>query len=273
MIPRSDKITLSNGLAVHFMMSGAGSNPIIFLHGYSLSAQTWVNALPVLPAACRAYALDIRGFGLSAKPASGYTYEALVGDIFAFMEALNLTKAVFVGHSFGGCILQHFAVRYPSRLQALILSNTYACNLPPQGITAGVQARLDGYGTEAQNREIFNRTVPRYFDPANVTPQDIAYFIASALQAGNPALKQTLRTMYASPVIPSKCLAAIQAPTLIIVGTHDPYGTFDQAVALSDCIPNSRIAVMPRCGHCPMWEKPQEYVGILSGFLRDNGLV
>jgi len=273
MIPRSDKITLPSGLTVHCLMSGAGPVPIVFLHGYSLAAQTWVRIMPLLPAACRAYALDIRGFGQSAKPADGYTYDVLVADLAAFLDTLNLPKAVFVGHSFGGCILQHFAVRYPARLQALILSNTYACNLPPQGITAGVQMRLDGYGTEAQNREIFSRTVPRYFDPANVTPQDVASFIALALQAGNPALKQTLRTMYASSAIPSKCLAAIQAPTLIIVGTHDPFGTFDQAVALSDCIPHSRIAVMPRCGHSPMWEKPQEYVGILSGFLRDNGLV
>lgn len=222
----------------------------------------------MLPAAWRAYALDIRGFGLSDKPPNGYTYEVLVEDLAAFMDVLNLPKAVFVGHSFGGCILQHFAVRYPTRLQALIFSNAYACNLPPQGITAGVQSRLDGYGTEAQNREIFSRTVPRYFDPANVTPQDVDCFVAIALQAGNPALKQMLLTMYTSPAIPSKCLAAIQVPTLIIVGTHDPYGTFDQAVALSDCIPNSRVAVMPRCGHSPMWEQPQEYVGILTDFLR-----
>lgn len=273
MTPRSDKITLPNGLAIHYLVSGAGSVPILFLHGYSLSAQTWAHVLPMLPAACCAYALDIRGFGLSDKPASGYTYKVLVEDLAAFLDALNLPKAVFVGHSFGGCILQHFAVRYPARLQALILSNTYACNLSPQGITAGVQTRLDGYGTEAQNREIFSRTVPRYFDPANVTQQDVDRFVAIALQAGNPALKQTLKTMYASPAIPPERLAAIQAPTLIIVGVHDPYGTFDQAVALSDCIPNSRIAVMPRCGHSPMWEKPQEYVGIISGFLRDNGLV
>jgi len=268
MILRSDKITLPNGLAVHFLMSGAGSVPIIFLHGYSLAAQTWTRIMPLLPAACRAYALDIRGFGQSDKPSSGYTYDVLVEDLVAFLDALNLPKAVFVGHSFGGCILQHFAVRYPAQLQALILSNTYACNLPPRGITAGVQARLDGYGTEAQNREIFNRTVPRYFDPANVAPQDVDCFVAMTMQAGNPALKQTLLTMYASPAISVKCLAAIQAPTLIIVGAHDPFGTFDQAVALSDCIPHSRIAVVSRCGHSPMWEKPQEYVGILTDFLR-----
>jgi len=268
MRPRSNKITLPNGLAVHCLASGAGSVPIVFLHGYSLSAQTWVRIMPRLPAAYRAYAPDLRGFGLSSKPAKGYTYEALVEDLAAVLDALNLPKAVFVGHSFGGCILQHFAVRYPGRLSALVLSNTYACNLPPHGITAGVQARLAGYGTAAQNREIFNRTVPRYFDPANVTPTDVAAFIALALQAGNPALKQTLRTMYASPAIPRESLAAIQAPTLIIVGTHDPFGTFDQAVALSDCIPKSRIAVMPRCGHSPMWEQPREYVEILSSFLR-----
>lgn len=272
MPPRSDKITLPSGLTLRYIVSGAGPVPVIFLHGYSLCAQTWGKVLPMLPAACRGYALDLRGFGLSAKPESGYAYDVLIDDIVAFMDALDIEKSVLVGHSFGGCILQHFAIRYPERLRALILSNTYACNLPPKGITAGVQARLDGYGTEAQNREIFLRTVPRYFDPANVAPQDVDRFVAMALQAGAPALKQTLLTMYASPSIPSESLAVIRAPTLIIVGTHDPFGTFDQAVALSDCIPGSRIAVIPRCGHSPMWEKPHEFVEIVAGFLRENAL-
>lgn len=272
MTPKSDQITLPDAGAAHFLVSGAGSRPIIFIHGYSLCAQTWVKVLPMLPAAFRAYALDLRGFGSSAKPENGYTYDVLADDIVAFMDALNIEKSVLVGHSFGGCILQHFAVRYPERLRALILSNTYAGNLPPKGITAGVQARLDGYGTEAQNREIFLRTVPRYFDPANVAPQDVDRFVAMALQAGNPALKQTLLTMYNSPAISPESLAAIQAPTLIIVGTHDPFGTFDQAVALSDCIPGSHIAVMPRCGHSPMWEKPHEFVEIMAGFLREHAI-
>ncbi|MDP2989526.1 MAG: alpha/beta hydrolase [Kiritimatiellota bacterium] len=62
MTPRSVKITLPNGLAVHCLMSGAGSIPILFLHGYSLSSQTWANVLPMLPAAYCAYALDIRRY-------------------------------------------------------------------------------------------------------------------------------------------------------------------------------------------------------------------
>lgn len=268
MTPRSEKLALPNGLTVHCLASGAGPVSIVFIHGYSLAAQTWERVMPLLPGACRAYAFDIRGFGQSDKPATGYSYDVLVGDIVAFMKALKLKKAVFVGHSFGGCILQHFAVRYPERVQALVLSNTYACNLPPKGITTGVQTRLDGYGTEKQNREIFSRTVPRYFDSANATPRDVERFVALALQASNPALKQTLLTMYASPALPPERLAAIRAPTLIIVGTHDPYGTFDQAVALSDCIPDSRVVVIPRCGHSPMWERPREYAGILAEFLR-----
>lgn len=57
----------------------------------------------MLSAACRAYALDIRGFGLSDKPASGYTYKVLVEDLAAFLDALNLPKAVFLFLQ-SGCI-------------------------------------------------------------------------------------------------------------------------------------------------------------------------
>ncbi len=69
MLPRSDKITLLNGLAVHCLMSGA---------------DTWVRIMPLLPVVCSAYALDIRGFGQSAKPADGCTYDILVEDPAAF---------------------------------------------------------------------------------------------------------------------------------------------------------------------------------------------
>ena len=54
--------------------------------------------------------------------------------------------------------------------------------------------------------------------------------------------------------------------------THDPFGTFDQAVAMSDALPNSRIRVIERCGHTPIWKKPAEFAGIVAEFLKTSGL-
>ncbi|HEY6838077.1 MAG TPA: alpha/beta fold hydrolase, partial [Geobacteraceae bacterium] len=165
-----------------------------------------------------------------------------------------------------------FAVRYPDRVLALVLTSSGAAALPPKGLDDDVRESISRYGTKEENRALFEAAVPRYFDALNVTLEDLDNFVETALLATNPALRGTLETLYASPPISREEYAAIKTPTLIIVGTHDPFGTFDQAVVLSDVLPKSKITVMARCGHSPMWEKPIEFVKVLADFLEDNGL-
>jgi len=69
---------------------------------------------------------------------------------------------------------------------------------------------------------------------------------------------------------PARDSAASQA--LILVTTHDPFGTFDQAVAMSDALPRSRIGVITRCGHTPMWERPEAFARMVAEFLKASGL-
>jgi len=114
--------------------------------------------------------------------------------------------------------------------------------------------------------------MPRYFDSANVTRKDIERFVEVGLQASNSALRETLKANYATPAVPARQYATPRAPVLILVATHDPFGTFDQAVAMSDALPNSRIQVIARCGHTPMWEKPSDFARTVAEFLKTSGL-
>jgi pimeloyl-ACP methyl ester carboxylesterase len=144
--------------------------------------------------------------------------------------------------------------------------------MPPRGIDDEARQRIDGYGTRETNRNILRATITDYFEGATVTPEDLEHFLEVGLMAGTTALRKTQEALCVSPAIPRDQLAAVKAPTLIVMGTHDPFGTFDHAVALSDAIPKSRIFVMSRCGHSPMWEKPIEFVKALTEFLGENGL-
>ncbi len=266
-IHKGADIRLANGIQLHYETSGSGSIPVVLVHGYSMSSEVWKKVLPLFPPDYRCWAVDLRGFGRSDKPNSSYSCATMADDIAAFMDAMGISNAVLVGHSFGGFVLQHFAARYPARVTALVLANAFAASLPPKGLSPAVEQRINGYGTVAQSRAVFAAVMPRYFDTANVTTQDIERFIAIGLQAGNPALQQALQANYTTPAIPAAQLAAIQAPVLILVGTHDPFGTFDQAIAMSDALPNSRIQIITRCGHSPMWEKPTEFAGIVAEFI------
>lgn len=268
---RGGDVRLASGVRLHYETSGGGKIPVVLVHGYGMSSAVWEKVLPLLPSGYRWLAVDLPGFGRSDKPENGYSCPELAEDIAAFLDTLGISRAVLIGHSFGGLVIQHFAARHPERVTALVLSNTFAAGLPPKGLTPAVEKRIKGYGSAEENRKIFSATVPRYLDAANVAAGDIERFVTIGLQAYNPALRETLRANYTTPAIPAPKLAAVQAPVLILASAHDPFGTFDQAVAMSDAFPDSRIRVFTRCGHTPMWEKPQEFAGTVAEFLKPAG--
>lgn len=263
-------IDMVDNIHLYNETSGAGNIPVILVHGYGMSSVVWEKVMPLFGSDYRLFALDLPGFGRSDKPATGYSCSELADRIGKFMDMLGLTKAVLIGHSFGSLVIQHFAACYPQRVLALVLSNAFAAALPPKGLNPSVEERINGYGTPEQSRKIFSAVIPRYFDAANVTGQDIERFIEIGLQADNTALRETLKANYTTPAIPADRHTALLAPVLILVATHDPFGTFDQAVSMSDAWPNSHIAVITRSGHSPMWEKPAEFVRIVEGFLKHS---
>jgi non-heme chloroperoxidase len=254
---------------LHYETSGNGGVPVVLVHGYSMSSAVWEKALPLFKPRYRLFAIDLRGFGRSDKPETGYRCSELAEDIKIFMDDSGLSQAVLIGHSFGGQVVQHFAAAYPERILALVLSNTVAATLPPVGITADAKQRINGYGSGEDNRKVLSANIPRYFDAANVTGEDIEHFIGIGLQAGSKALRETLKANHATPAVPKARYADFKAPVLILVSTHDSFGIFDHATAMSDSFPNSRIEVITGCGHTPMWEKPSEFADRVMNFLKD----
>jgi len=226
-------IRMANGVRLHYETAGTGDIPVVLVHGYGMSSAIWEKALPLFPSNYRLFAVDLRGFGRSDKPENGYSCPELADDIGAFLDALGLSRAVLIGYSFGGLVTQHFAARHPGRVRALVLSNAWAAALPPKGLTLALEQRINGYGSAEENRKVFSAAIPRYFDAANVTAKDIEHFVEVGLQASNAALRGTLKANYTTPAIPAQQLAAVRAPVLILVATHDPFGPFDHAVAMS----------------------------------------
>ncbi len=263
-------IRLANGILLHYKTSGTGDIPIVLVHGYGMSSAVWEKVLPLFPSNYKLFAIDLKGFGLSDKPETGYSCNELSDDIKAFLDALGFKRAVLIGHSFGGLVIQHFAMHHPESVLALVLTNTFSATMPPKGLTQAVEKRISGYGSAEENRKIFSTTLPRYFDTDNVTEEDIKYFVEIGLQGSNTALRETLKANYTTLAIPATVYNTFLAPTLIIITTHDPFGTFDQATAISDALPKSRIEVITRCGHSPMWEKPAEFARIVAQFLQSS---
>jgi pimeloyl-ACP methyl ester carboxylesterase len=112
--------------------------PVVFLHGWGCSAWSFNRTLPVIAAAgFRAIALDLRGCGLSDKPAGQAPYEtdAMVAHVDETLRILALERPAIVGHSLGGALAMHLALRDPGRCRALAL-------LAPVGFGIARLARL-----------------------------------------------------------------------------------------------------------------------------------
>src|SRR5207244_10280322 len=100
-------ITIENDL-VHYEVLGRG-RPVIFVHGWLGSWRYWIPTMQALSSEYRTYALDLWGYGDSAKAGSRYGLEAQADLLARFMEQLGILKAAFVGHALGGAVLLHFA--------------------------------------------------------------------------------------------------------------------------------------------------------------------
>jgi len=110
----------------------AGSGPAVVLcHGFPELAYSWRRQLPALAAAgFRAIAPDQRGYGGSDRPApiEAYDIHHLTGDLVALLDALEIERAVFVGHDWGGFVVWAMPVLHPERVAGVVGVNTP--NLP-----------------------------------------------------------------------------------------------------------------------------------------------
>ena len=112
-----------NGLRFHYRDWGDYSRHFVLLHGLASTTHIWNLTAPLLAQRFRLFALDQRGHGQSAKPEDGYDFSSIVGDLSAFIEALDLKRPVIVGHSWGGNVAIQFAVDYPQAAAGLVLAD------------------------------------------------------------------------------------------------------------------------------------------------------
>ena len=110
------------GLTLNYVVQGdPAGRPVVLLHGAGDSWHSFELVLPHLPAKYRVYAVTLRGHGWSDHPAKGFASKDFASDIEAFLEQLQLTNVVLVGHSLGSFVAQHVAAESSGRVTKLVL--------------------------------------------------------------------------------------------------------------------------------------------------------
>jgi pimeloyl-ACP methyl ester carboxylesterase len=130
---RNSRIKLSVG---NIFWREVGQGPdLVFLHGSWHDSSQWLGTIEYLSRYCHCLAPDLLGFGESKCPNIHYSIDLEVQCLAEYLDTLKLREVYLVGHSLGGWVAASYAVKYPDRVQGLVL-------LAPEGVnTAGQQQR------------------------------------------------------------------------------------------------------------------------------------
>jgi len=109
---------------MHYIEEGNG-NPVLYLHGNPTSSYLWRNILPIVSKDSRSIALDLIGFGKSAKPDIDYSFQDHYKHIETFIDALGLEDIIIVGHDWGGVLGFWYAYNHQENVRGLAFMETF----------------------------------------------------------------------------------------------------------------------------------------------------
>lgn len=254
-----------------------GGPAVILIHGFGVSSYSWRHTLPALGAAgYHAIALDWKGFGLSDKSFDAtYTHAAQAEFVAGLMEALAIQRAALVGHSMGGNVLAHFALKYPERVTRLVIADGVIIEVADEGGWTAVvwfpparrwaQLMLRWFVATPQGMADWLRGA--YHDPALFTPEvQAAYLAPLNTKDWDLALLGILRDSGQNSL--PQPVSAITAPALIVWGADDPWIPLAYGEKLHAQLPQSEWVVLPNTGHMLMEEQPGAFNAQLLAFLR-----
>ncbi|MGZ5548512.1 MAG: alpha/beta fold hydrolase, partial [Nitrososphaeraceae archaeon] len=121
-----------NGIQMHYVMGGKG-DPIVLLHGFPQSWYEWRHIMPSLAKNYTVVAPDLRGFGDSSKPVTGYDGKTTAEDIYQLTSQLGFNQILLVAHDVGGQTAYSYAAAHPNNVTKLVIMDfLFPGFLPPE---------------------------------------------------------------------------------------------------------------------------------------------
>lgn len=201
-------------ISLHYLEKGQGK-PLILLHGNGEDSSYFVYQVAYFSRFYRVIAIDTRGHGQSPRGTAPFSIQQFAEDLRGFLDQHEIPKAHILGFSDGGNIALTFALRYPERVDRLILNGA---NLFPAGVKPTVQL-----------------------------PIVLGYHTASLFAKRSPKAKENaalLGLMVKEPNIRPEELNGLTVPTLVIAGTKDMIReSHTRLIARS--LPNARLVLLP----------------------------
>jgi pimeloyl-ACP methyl ester carboxylesterase len=239
------------------------------MHGWNGSTFNMRYTIPELAQKYRVIALDLLGYGFSARPADGdYSIAGLADFVARVMDRLELERATVLGHSMGGAVAMRLALSHPVRVQRLVLVASATRSEMRRGRAFRMLMRplLPLLAAAFLRRGTVRRTLLRIVhDPALVTPEFVEGHFKPLRVKGH--LRSQAKQLSDRRKDPPLDHTQIRRPTLIMWGEHDRIIPLSTGLRLAEEIPNAQIAIIRSAGHLPLEEQPDECNKLLQQFL------
>ena len=275
-----------NGAKLWTEEEGTGE-PILLIAGGPGASHTYMHGFSPLSKTHRLIYLDALGCGKSdsARSSSEYTLDRAVEDVEALRAALKIPRWNVLGHSYGGVVVQAYAIKYPQSIARVILANTLISG-------EAWQAALDYSNEQVKNQypEVWERTqdlrgrglrssAPEHQRVYNISPALFYFFDGSNVSKTVFEINQEVyygMTGEDADFRLGPALAGIdfrgqlknlRMPVLVLAGRFDRILSPLYTQQFNQYAPNTKFVMFEKSGHLPFVEEPAETFKTLNAFL------
>ena len=268
---------ITNGTQIYVRVGGAGP-AVVLLHGFGETGDMWAPLAAELVRDHFVIVPDLRGLGLSSRPAGGYDKKTQAEDVAGVLDSLKIDKVDLVTHDIGNMVGYAFAAQHPERVKKFVVIDAPLPGIGPWDDIVRSHAlwHFSFYGPDAERlvkgreRIYLDRfwnefsADPKKFDEASRKHYAKLYAAADAMHAGFEQFKAFDQDAADNKAFVAK--GTLTMPVLAIGGEKSfgpMMGTVMRAAAS-----NVQTAVVPNSGHWVMEENPAATIKLIQDFLK-----
>lgn len=238
-----NEYTTIHGNRIHYYEGGSTTGaPVLLVHGLGSRAEDWANLMPQLKnAGFHVYAIDLLGYGRSARPADAtYSIPEEAQYVEAFLAQHVTGKVNLAGWSMGGWVVMRVALDQPERIGRLVLCDAAGIRFQPDFTPQDLEPT-----TIPAVQKLYRLLMPQ---PTQV-PDFLARDMIRRFERVNWVVDRSARSMFSGTDLLDGKLGALQMPTLVIWGKQDHLIPLATGISLHQQIPQSVLEIYDGCGH------------------------